>query len=239
MTDTALSSERPADTTRTITKKEPMTRIRRTTCEDSKDPLYRLKKAGCEVSYQENYLSASEHEAWFSTIMKNIEWKEELFKTPAGLMIPVPRKMAYLGTASYKYIGSEKPGEGWPEWFEPILNHVRKSTGVQFNYALVNYYADGSQYIGYHSDDEKTLEKNSIIASVSLGSERDFSFKRKYPKRKITEDLEPVSKFRIMPGSLLIMGKNVQKFYKHSLHKTAKKCGPRINITFRVIDNNK
>jgi alkylated DNA repair dioxygenase AlkB len=86
-------------------------------------------------------------------------------------------------------------------------------------------YHDGNEGMGWHSDDEKSIEDNSTIASVSLGAERKFSFKHKQSNKTITIFLEH--------GSLLLMKDAAQKNWLHSLPKSSKITLPRINLTFR------
>ena len=83
--------------------------------------------------------------------------------------------------------------------------------------------------LGWHSDDEKALGKDTVIGSLSLGSERKFSFrhKRKSGGYSISIQLEN--------GSLLVMKGATQTFWQHSVPKTAKITTPRINLTFRTI----
>ena len=92
---------------------------------------------------------------------------------------------------------------------------------------MLNLYHNGSEGIAWHSDDEKSLEKNSTIASLSLGAERKFSFKHKQTKQTISLVLEH--------GSLLIMEDATQTYWLHSLPKSKKITGPRINLTFRTM----
>lgn len=86
-------------------------------------------------------------------------------------------------------------------------------------------YNDGNVGMGWHSDDEKSIEDNSAIASVSFGAERRFSFKHKQSKKTISVLLEN--------GSLLLMKDTTQKNWLHSLPKSTKITLSRINLTFR------
>ena len=81
--------------------------------------------------------------------------------------------------------------------------------------------------MGWHADNEKELKKNSVIASVSLGAERKFSFKHKKNKEKIDLILGN--------GSLLVMKEQIQTHWMHQLPKSKKIKEPRINLTFRTI----
>ena len=79
--------------------------------------------------------------------------------------------------------------------------------------------------MGWHSDDEKDLEENSAIASLSLGAERKFAFRHKESKETVALLLEQ--------GSLLMMKDTTQTHWHHQLPKTKKVTEPRVNLTFR------
>ena len=84
--------------------------------------------------------------------------------------------------------------------------------------------------MGYHKDDEKEIgptKENRIIASISIGQARRFSFKR------ISDNA--VYDFTLEDGSLLLMTGRTQSLFKHSLPKQAKASGDRLNLTFRII----
>ena len=89
----------------------------------------------------------------------------------------------------------------------------------------MNLYYDGNEGMGWHSDDEKSIEEDSTIASVSFGAERKFSFKYKQSKKIISILLEH--------GSLLLMKDAIQKNWLHCLPKSVNVTLPRINLTFR------
>jgi len=91
----------------------------------------------------------------------------------------------------------------------------------------LNLYHDGNEGMGWHSDDEKSIEGNSAIASLSFGAERKFSFKHKQTKETISVLLEN--------GSLLLMEDETQKNWLHGLPKSTKITLPRINLTFRTM----
>ena len=102
---------------------------------------------------------------------------------------------------------------------------VENHSNTKFNSCLLNLYDDGNVGVGWHSDDEKSIEYNSSIASISLGAERKFTFKHKKSNETISLLLEH--------GSLLLMKDATQKNWLHSLPKSVKVTLPRINLTFR------
>jgi alkylated DNA repair dioxygenase AlkB len=116
-------------------------------------------------------------------------------------------------------------------WSEPLLkikSKIELLTDTEFNAVLLNLYRDGSDSMGWHSDDEKEIVTGSAIGSVSFGTTRRLMFRRR-DDRKIKIDLE------LAQGDFLVMRGETQKFWQHQIPKTTKKIGARINLTFRVI----
>ncbi|CAD7943348.1 unnamed protein product [Amoebophrya sp. A25] len=117
------------------------------------------------------------------------------------------------------------------------VQHIEDaSRPIEFNSVLLNRYRTLTDSQGWHSDDEAVYGKDPAIASVSLGCERDFVFRRKISeKEKWTLKLEH--------GSLLFMFGPIQHHWQHSLPKRTGKASSmqeqqeRINLTFRKIVN--
>src|SRR3546814_21132717 len=82
--------------------------------------------------------------------------------------------------------------------------------------------------MGWHSDDEAELGPQPVIASLSLGAERRFAFKRKQTGAR--SQTVPLAH-----GSLLIMAGETQRHYRHALPRSARVSEPRINLTFRWV----
>ena len=82
--------------------------------------------------------------------------------------------------------------------------------------------------MGWHSDNESELGPQPVIASLSLGATRRFVLKH---RREASRKLE----LPLAHGSLLVMRGDTQANYKHSLPRTARPVGERINLTFRRI----
>ena len=113
---------------------------------------------------------------------------------------------------------------------DDIRAKLGRHLGIDFDTCLLNYYRDGSAAIGHHSDGESDLLPNAPIASVSFGAVRHFDIWPKLTAPRIH------NRYRIDlgHGSLMIMGKNSQREYTHSLPVQKKVKEPRINLTFRV-----
>ena len=115
----------------------------------------------------------------------------------------------------------------------PLLDAVRQSvqvaTGCEFNSVLCNYYRDGADSMGMHADDEPELGAQPAIASLSLGQERILRFQHRLDKTV------PDLRLPLEDGSLLLMSGETQRCWKHGIAKTRRPCGPRVNLTFRLL----
>lgn len=128
---------------------------------------------------------------------------------------------------SYNFSNLDHESKEIPTILRPYLEWVNEQE-KEFNYngILVNWYQDGSHYIGKHSDDEKDLVKNSPIYGFSFGESRPFHIHSKLGEEKY--------KFNLLDNSLIIMGGECQKYYTHSINKSKKKLNSRISITIRA-----
>ena len=153
-----------------------------------------------------------------------------------GKHIPIPRFQKLYGNGSYKYSGSEVVGDpNIPLIVDRALTIARGMyPKFEWNGALVNWYPDGSSYIGAHSDDEKDLVPGAPILSFSLGGIRTFRIKK---KTEATSGEIQKMDFKTYPNSLIVMQGKMQSEYKHEVPKTKKFVEPRINITVRNFNN--
>ncbi len=158
--------------------------------------------------------------------LNQLEWEQPLARV-YGKNYLVPRLTAFIANKgiSYSYSGVFHVGKGWPSWLVPLLNKVREYCKVEFNGCLLNLYRDGQDSMGWHADNEKEIDSNKDIASLSLGEHRDFYFKN-------TTSLEKIH-FLLGDGDLLIMKPSCQKSWLHCLPKRKNVKGYRINLTFR------
>ena len=192
------------------------------------DRLSNLLHKDGTVNYYRNVLTHNEANRYFDLLLQNILWRNDeavIF----GKHIVTKRKVAWYGDSDYLYTYSNTTKQAlvWTKELSDLKQRVEDVTGTKFNSCLLNLYHDGDEGIAWHSDDEKPLGENSIIASLSFGAERKFSFKHKHTKQTISVVLEH--------GSLLIMKDATQTNWLHSLPKSKKITRPRINLTFRTI----
>lgn len=181
-----------------------------------------------EVSLYRGVFSASAHDRLFQPLLHDIRWQQHMV-TVYGRRLPAPRLSAWYGDpgARYRYSGLCLQPLPWIPILLWIKATVQALVDIDFNSALLNFYRDGQDSVGWHSDAEPELGRNPVIASVSLGAARRFLFQHKKLSHRIALTLEP--------GSVLLMRGTTQHFWRHQLPKTQQQVGPRINLTFRVI----
>jgi alkylated DNA repair dioxygenase AlkB len=187
--------------------------------------------------FQENFSCDWQSDAWKALVrgdlsligFKNIKWKQDSIKL-YGKVIPLPRLTSWYGDTgrSYTYSGITSAPNEWNKGLLYLKREIENCAGVEFNSVLLNWYRDGEDYLNWHSDDEKELGDNPVIASANFGETRDFVVRRKDDKtKKIALPLGH--------GTLLLMQGELQHYWEHSVPKRMKVNGSRFNLTFRSI----
>ena len=181
-----------------------------------------------EVIYYGHVLSENEAKRYYDILLNEIPWQHDE-AVIYGKRIITKRKVAWYGddTYDYTYSHTTKTALPWTDALLELKKITEKTCGTTFNSCLLNLYHDGDEGMAWHSDDEKSLGKNTVIGSLSMGAVRKFSFKHKASGEKIDTILDS--------GSLLVMKGATQTNWMHMLPKSAKIKHPRINLTFRTI----
>ena len=157
---------------------------------------------------------------------KQCEWQRNKISM-GGKVIPVPRDEVMYGDCafSYSYSGVKLAAKPWPEWLSELKSRIEDETAYRFAVGIGNKYTSGKDFIGWHSDDKEGIPPRSAIASLTLGSRRKFKLRHKASGKTFDYELKS--------GTLLIMLPGCQEEWVHSVPKTAKNVGTRINWTFR------
>jgi alkylated DNA repair dioxygenase AlkB len=181
----------------------------------------------CQVTYHPTFLSKGEADALFSFMQKEAPFEREA-PVVFGKAHPIERASCAFGDAntSYRYAGVTRPATIWPPLVRAVKEKIEAAQKASFSFVLCNLYPDGQSGLGWHADDERDLTPGAPIASISLGSARDF-----YVRHRDTHEV--AVKVNLSHGSLLMMKGQTQRFYQHQVPKRAKCTEPRINLTFR------
>ena len=165
----------------------------------------------------------------FEFLRENTPWEQ-----PEIVMFGKKHKQSCLSTwhsdagVNYVYSGVERVAHPMNEILSEIRRRCEVAANSKFNSVLVNFYRDGSSGMGWHSDNEAINGREPTIASVSLGATRRFDLRHRETKQTVKVDLED--------GSLLVMSGLSQQCWVHQIAKTKTTVGPRINLTFRLVN---
>jgi len=178
--------------------------------------------------YHGPVMTESEADGFLTRLLETIPWRHDEL-VMFGKRIVTTREVAWFGDPglAYTYSGTTKQPLPWtPELLE-LKALAERLSGAAFNSCLLNLYHHGGEGMGWHSDDETSIVRDSAIASLSFGAERKFAFRHKQ-----TGETIPLT---LANGSLLVMAGTCQTHWQHSLPKTKKATTPRINLTFRLM----
>ena len=189
-----------------------------------------IQSVNLSLKYIENFFNLDESKLYMRNLTQSVLWRREKIKM-WGKEIVTKRRIAWYADDgnSYTYSGSTFFPSQWNNVLLQLKEKVENYSEIKFNSVLLNEYPNGEVGMGWHSDDEKELGTDPIIASLSFGANRDFIF-----KHKTDRSIENV-KLHLNSGSLLLMLGSTQHYWKHSLPKRLKVKEPRINLTFRNI----
>ena len=166
----------------------------------------------------------------FKRLIDEIDWRRESIKM-FGQKHPLPRLTRWMGDTSYTYSGIKNQPMAWTKTIQKIRHQAEAIAKSRFNGVLLNLYRCGQDSMGWHADDEISLGNHPTIVSVNLGGTRRIRFK---PKPHF--DGKVVS-LELPHASVLVMRGETQKNWVHTIPKTTKPVGSRINLTFRKVLN--
>ncbi|WP_233557612.1 alpha-ketoglutarate-dependent dioxygenase AlkB [Aquimarina sp. AD1] len=195
----------------------------------SQNEHIQLKMADGDVHYYPFLFKKTEADHFFEILKESIQWQQDDIKV-FGKTYKQPRLTALYANNenTYSYSNITMQPHLFTDHLLKIKKKVEDVSSEIFTTCLLNLYRNGQDSNGWHSDNEKELGPEPIIASVSFGEERWFHFKHK------TKELK--QKLLLQHGSLLLMRGKTQENWLHQLPKSKKITNPRINLTFRIIN---
>lgn len=187
-----------------------------------------LPKDG-DVRLFPHFFRPEESDRLLHALTENIAWKQEPIVI-MGRQVMQPRLTAWYGNEgkAYTYSGVTMQPLPWTDALRFIKSKIEPVAGVVFNSALLNFYRNGNDSMGWHRDNERSLGPQPVIGSVNFGAARYFQLK--HAKEKTLRQ-----QVVLTHGSFLLMRGHTQENWYHGVPKTARITEPRINITFRII----
>lgn len=146
----------------------------------------------------------------------------------------VPRLIAIQGEIEnglsplYRHPADEQPTlTPFTKTTKLILDKLNKMLNLKLNHVLIQFYRDGSDNIGEHSDKTLDIMKGTPIINYSIGQTRTFRLRNKNTKEKEYIDLKD--------NSLFILGPLTNRNWLHSIKSNSQIKDSRISFTFRTI----
>ena len=183
--------------------------------------------------YVPSFLQPQEADRALARLWRELDWSRREI-TLFGRRVLQPRLVAWYGEpdAIYRYSGLTLEPLPWHPLLRTLKSRVEERSGCRFNSVLANAYRDGNDSMGWHSDDEKELGREPVIASLSLGAPRRFLLR---PKNRAPGQPAERLALPLAHGSLLLMKGTSQQRFQHSLPRTRRPVGLRINLTYRRV----
>jgi alkylated DNA repair dioxygenase AlkB len=175
-----------------------------------------------------SFFNSAKADLLLNRLTDSILWNQESMSM-YGKQVLFPRLTAWYGENDrpYSFSGLTLNPKPWTSDLLSIKSEIEQVCDCIFNSVLLNRYRNGQDSISWHTDAEKELGRNPIIASVNFGAERTFQLRHIHTKEKIS--------MKLTHGSLLVMKGELQHYWQHQVPKEKNVLKERINLTFRVI----
>ncbi|XP_071895154.1 alpha-ketoglutarate-dependent dioxygenase alkB homolog 3 isoform X3 [Anas platyrhynchos] len=122
----------------------------------------------------------SEQADWmFEQLLQDIPWGQRTH-IRQEMSFEEPRLTSWYGELPYTYSRiTMQPNPNWHPLLTMLKERIEEFSGYAFNSLLCNLYRNEKDSVDWHSDDEPSLGKNPIIASLSFGATRTFEMRKK------------------------------------------------------------
>jgi alkylated DNA repair dioxygenase AlkB len=183
------------------------------------------------ITYTPDWIRPVDADTLFHTLWNDLAWVRH---------DKVPRREYYVNRkgAAYSYGVME-----FARTYESQIEHeaisliwlnVTQRCMTPFDTVFLNGYENGSDHLGWHSDDSPEMDDERPIAIITLGAEREIWFRQRPDKANHLGELLEVEKVKLAHGSLCVMNPGMQDTHQHRIPKAGfEPCGPRISLTFR------
>lgn len=181
------------------------------------------------LAFNRRFLNRARADELFNRLIVEHPWPANDYEV-FGRRFTLPRLQTWHADDGvvYSYSDNLLRTQPWTPELLALRRRVERATGHQFNAVLVNFYRNGQDYVGWHSDDEVELGAEPVIASLSLGATRRFAYRRKGGTGTQCD-------MSLEAGSLLLMRPDFQCQWEHSVPATDDDVSGRINLTFRWV----
>lgn len=150
----------------------------------------------------------------FESLREGLSWQAGE-RTMYERVVAVPRLTASV----------TRDSSMWPS-ISPIVEALSRRYGEALDQVWCNFYRDGADSVAWHGDRIRHIQRDPLVAIVSVGEPRRFLVRRRGGGRS--------RRFELGHGDLLVMGGGCQHDHEHCVPKV-RRAGPRISVTFRSV----
>ncbi|XP_062052261.1 alpha-ketoglutarate-dependent dioxygenase alkB homolog 3 isoform X5 [Lepus europaeus] len=182
------------------------------------------------------FIDLKEADWMLERLCQDVPWKQRT-GIRENITYQQPRLTAWYGELPYTYSRiTMEPNPHWHPVLSTLKRRIEENTGYSFNSLLCNLYRNEKDSVDWHSDDEPSLGRCPVIASLSFGATRTFEMRKK-PSAEENGDYTYVERVKIPldHGTLLIMEGATQADWQHRVPKEYHSRDPRVNLTFRTV----
>ncbi|MDP6374622.1 MAG: alpha-ketoglutarate-dependent dioxygenase AlkB [Pseudomonadales bacterium] len=160
--------------------------------------------------------------------LHRVPWRTECIHI-AGREVLVPRLVSWFGEHGlcYRYCGCDHVAHGWPHPLRGIRDRLAAEGRLDSNFVLLNHYRDGNDCMGWHRDDERGMSQH--VCALSLGATRRLRLRDTIARQGAPGSSRAVD---LQHGSLIEFDARIP----HRITRTRRPVGPRVSLTFRVIE---
>jgi len=169
-----------------------------------------------EAFVRAGFLNSEAATALFLSLLTEVTWDERM----------KARKTACFGQ-TYDDLGVDYQVVPMHPLLAPLCRSIEDELGFAPTNCLLNYYDSGRSTMGFHSDATHNLAEGTGVAIISLGAERNLTFRSKADPSLLVD-------FPLPHGSLFYMTQLTQDHWAHAVKKT-ETDDARISLTFRSI----
>ncbi|HEY1428104.1 MAG TPA: alpha-ketoglutarate-dependent dioxygenase AlkB, partial [Candidatus Tumulicola sp.] len=118
----------------------------------------------------------SDTDETFAALRRELDVRQEHLRF-FGREVAMPRLTAWYGDpgASYTYSGLRNAPASWTPALGDLREALNAALSLELNSCLANWYRDGNDSMGWHSDNERELRH--AIVSASFGAARTFQLR--------------------------------------------------------------
>ena len=146
---------------------------------------------------------------------------------------PARYALYHIWNFPYAYPGKHHEPCEYPDTpvFKAMFNEIAR-TDKNFNKTnytcLATLMENGDDYLGFHSDNEKSIVPDSMIYCASFGVTRDIVYASK-------KDPQTKHSYSLPSGSVYCMSAQSQRTWRHSIPADPRIKRPRVSFTFRML----